>query len=116
MWFNAKIFFLLLLWLCAALPASLGVSFHIHGVIVSMDDPSGNGPVSSIQYESWIWTAQAAGEDKLLRGLYTTLETIASDQIEHQQWTSRHQVRILLEQLVCLASRGMLFWLTKNDV
>jgi hypothetical protein len=66
MWLNTKLFLLLLLWLCATLPISLGVSFRIYGVIISTDDLSGNGPVGSIRYESWIRTAQTAllmGED-----------------------------------------------------
>jgi hypothetical protein len=101
MWLDKKIFLLLLAWLCAMIPASLGVSFRLHGVLVSTDDLSENGPVGSIQYESWIRTARAAlltGEDDSYVDSF--LETIVADWIEHQRWTSRHQARILLERLV----------------
>jgi hypothetical protein len=109
MWLDVKVFLLLLLWLCATLPTSLGVFFRIHGVRVSTDDPSGNGPVGSIRYESSIRTARAAlltGEDDVY--VQSSLETIASDRIEHRQWTSRHQAHILLERLVRPAVRELL--------
>jgi hypothetical protein len=77
--------------------------------MVSTNDPSGNGPVGSIRYESWIQTARAAllvGKDDSYSD--SALEMIASDQIEHWRWTSRYQAHILLERLVCPASRGTL--------
>jgi hypothetical protein len=105
MWVNAKIFLLLLLWLCATLSSSLGVSFRIYGVIIFTDNLSGNGPVGSIWYKSWIRTAQATllvGENDFY--VASSLETISSDRIEHRRWTSRHQAHILLERLVHLPS------------